>query len=100
MSDDELLEALVTVRRLGHAFLPRWQTNASTEEVARSAGRLVNVEALLPGSGIPSVQVLHPRPQAEAPRNQYSGTFGLGEFPLHTDLAHWSRPPRYLMLRC
>jgi L-asparagine oxygenase len=29
-----------------------------------------------------------------------SGHFGLGSFPLHTDLAHWAIPPRYLFLRC
>ena len=32
--------------------------------------------------------------------NTYSGNFGLCDFPLHTDLAHWAKPPRYLMLRC
>ena len=24
----------------------------------------------------------------------------MGTFPLHTDLAHWALPPRYLLLRC
>jgi L-asparagine oxygenase len=32
--------------------------------------------------------------------NTYSGIFGGGQFPLHTDLAHWRFPPRFLMLRC
>ena len=32
--------------------------------------------------------------------NSYSGNFGYGEFPFHTDLAHWYIPPRYLVLRC
>lgn len=31
--------------------------------------------------------------------NTYSGLFGLEEFPLHTDLAHWHSPPRYILLR-
>jgi L-asparagine oxygenase len=26
--------------------------------------------------------------------------FGTNKFPLHTDLAHWRFPPRFLMLRC
>jgi alpha-ketoglutarate-dependent taurine dioxygenase len=26
--------------------------------------------------------------------------FGHDQFPLHTDLAHWRFPPRFLMLRC
>jgi L-asparagine oxygenase len=34
------------------------------------------------------------------PINTYAGNFGLGQLPLHTDLAHWHVPPRYLMLRC
>jgi len=33
-------------------------------------------------------------------QNVYSGNYGLGEFPLHSDLAHWANAPRYLMLRC
>jgi len=32
--------------------------------------------------------------------NTYGGNYGLGALPLHTDLAHWYRPPRYVMLRC
>ena len=34
------------------------------------------------------------------PINTYGGNYGLRALPLHTDLAHWHRPPRYLMLRC
>jgi L-asparagine oxygenase len=30
----------------------------------------------------------------------YSGIYGLGCFPFHTDLAHWRVPPHYLLLRC
>lgn len=37
---------------------------------------------------------------SEAPPNVYSGNYGTEIFPLHTDLAHWSVPPRYLVLRC
>jgi L-asparagine oxygenase len=50
--------------------------------------------------GICDVQILTPRRVDESPRNIYSGNYGFGEFPLHTDLAHWSVPPRYLALRC
>lgn len=32
--------------------------------------------------------------------NTYSGNFGLGEFPHHTDYAHVRLPPPVLMLRC
>jgi L-asparagine oxygenase len=39
-------------------------------------------------------------PRSTAAPNTYSGIYGLGGFPFHTDLAHWQNPPRYLMLRC
>lgn len=32
--------------------------------------------------------------------NTYGGNYGRRRLPLHTDLAHWYRPPRYIMLRC
>lgn len=32
--------------------------------------------------------------------NTYGGHYGLGALPLHSDLAHWHRPPRYVILRC
>ena len=32
--------------------------------------------------------------------NTYGGNYGLQALPLHTDLAHWHYPPRYIMLRC
>jgi L-asparagine oxygenase len=34
------------------------------------------------------------------PKNTYAGNYGLGKLPLHTDLAHWHIPPKFLMLRC
>jgi L-asparagine oxygenase len=46
------------------------------------------------------IHQLRPRRVEEAPLNTYSGNYGLGEFPLHTDLAHWFLPPRYFLLRC
>lgn len=39
-------------------------------------------------------------PTTAKPPNTYAGNYGVGELPLHTDLAHWHIPPRYLMLRC
>ena len=44
--------------------------------------------------------ILEAAETTEVGRNQYSGHFGLGSFPLHTDLTHWRLPPRYLLLRC
>jgi L-asparagine oxygenase len=69
-------------------------------DVAATLGKVVNIEDLLPGSGIPTVQSLRPRESDKVGQNQYSGNYGLGDFPLHSDLAHWSLPPRYFLLRC
>ncbi len=46
------------------------------------------------------VQELRPRLKKQASPNTYSGNYGYGKFPLHTDLSHWCIPPRYLVLRC
>ena len=50
----------------------------------------------------PNKPVLHrlcARSQNVAAPNTYSGRFGLGEFPLHSDMANWTTPPRYVLLR-
>jgi L-asparagine oxygenase len=73
---------------------------SSTIDVSATLGKLVDIEDLLPGSGIPTVQLLRPRESSNVGQNQYSRNYGLGDFPLHSDLAHWSLPPRYFLLRC
>jgi L-asparagine oxygenase len=78
----------------GYVLLREYEpTTASTDAFAK-LGVADNVE------GLSSVQKLIPRDLTEAPPNTYSGNFGASEFPLHTDLAHWALPPRYLALRC
>jgi hypothetical protein len=93
-------DVTVAMHRKGYFVAPRWRRNRSTIDVSRSVGTVLDVGSLLPGSGIPTVQTLKPRPSTESPANQYSGRYGLDAFPLHTDLAHWARPPRYFVLRC
>ena len=56
--------------------------------------------AVLRLPSVAEVQLLVPRPTEDALPNTYSGNFGIQEFPLHTDLAHWFVPPRYFALRC
>lgn len=93
-------EAFDRLASHGYAFLPNWKPDVSTDESAHLLGELVDVGSLLPGCHVPSIQTLRPREVSPDLDNQYSGTFGLGPFPLHTDLAHWQIPPRYLVLRC
>lgn len=70
----------------GYALIPQFRCGASTFEVASDVGTVIDLEVLLPGSRIPTVQTLTPRKKSEAPGSRYSGVFGLGEFPLHTDV--------------
>lgn len=71
-----------------------------TAQVADIIGISVEIESFLPATGVPTVQLLSPKRRENALANHYSGSFGLEEFPLHSDLAHWSIPPRYFLLRC
>lgn len=86
-------EALLSMLEVdGYVFLPRHAKEDDATSVAAALG-----EPIAPWGGT-VVQRLVPR-QISTP-NTYSGLFGLGRFPFHTDLAHWRLPPRYLMLRC
>ena len=76
----------------GWAVLPRIAVGGSSESVAAQLG-----DPIAPWLGT-LVQPLTPK--AASTPNTYSGIFGLGRFPFHTDLAHWQVPPRYLLLRC
>jgi L-asparagine oxygenase len=89
----------VTIRD-GFSFIPEWCPDVGTLELAKMAGPVVDIASMLPTSNIPTVQTLVPRGTAVARPNVYSHRYGLGEFPVHTDLAHWPRPPRYFLLRC
>jgi L-asparagine oxygenase len=89
-----------TVDRDGFVLRKEHLSQLSTAEVADRLGCIIEIDKLLPSGRIPTVQSLRPRHTAEVKENQYSGHYGLDLFPLHTDLAHWMLPPRYLLLRC
>ena len=82
------------LRSFGYVFLPSHLPSSSTEDVVRTIGTLLRVEK---GSAI---HQLRPESTANSTPNTYSGIYGNEQFPLHTDLAHWRFPPRFLMLRC
>lgn len=84
----------------GYHFVRKWAPSKSTLEVARDVGNVIDMGSLRLVAGIDTVQTLRPTEQHESSVHRYSGNFGLDAFPLHTDLAHWLRPPRYLVLRC
>lgn len=82
----------------GYVVIKCLDARLSTEQVALKLGSIMDVSTILPS--VPKVQTLRPRKPDSRLMNQYSGTYGTEEFPLHSDLAHWYLPPRYLMLRC
>jgi hypothetical protein len=93
-------EVHATMRQEGFWFRKHLYPGLPTIQIAQELGRIVRVDEMIPSFAIETVQALRPRTVAEASKNRYSGHFGLGKFPLHTDLAHWALPPRYLFLRC
>jgi hypothetical protein len=59
----------------------------------RAAGR-----AILPGRpGQPSISTLRPVTSERAHRFSLSASYGRGKFPLHTDGAHLTRPPEFVV---
>lgn len=93
MSGDAMNVAKV-VAEYGFACYAQFSLGSTTEQVARSIGEPIALSNNSP------VHFLTPKRKDEATPNTYSGQYGLGEFPLHTDMANWHQPPRYLMLRC
>lgn len=86
--------------RVGYIFLSEWATNLSSLELASQIGEVMTFNNVRGYQNISTVQLLKPQKKSEKNLNHYSGVFGFEEFPLHTDLAHWNLPPKYLMLRC
>lgn len=78
----------------GYVFIERFYPNYSSNEVFSLIGSI----SILPGGR--AVHPLKPSKKEDAQPNTYSGIYGYEEFPMHTDLAHWHIPPRYLALRC
>src|ERR1700720_1820892 len=46
------------------------------------------------------IREIQPQTLEDATPNTLSSRFGLGQFPFHTDTAHWKIPARYLVLYC
>lgn len=82
------------IEEKGFAFVSELLPKFDTETVAKHLGYIEKLE------GIAMIQELVPKSETNAPPNIYSGNFGFGDFPFHTDLAHWHKPPRFLLLRC
>ena len=90
----ERREVAAAMTANGYAVVRRHKPDFESFVALSDFGEVESVE------GLNVVQQLVPRDLVESQPNTYGGTFGTAEFPLHTDLAHWAVPPRFLALRC
>jgi L-asparagine oxygenase len=77
----------------GYSYLPSYRPELSSYDAFLSLGAIDELQ------GFSNVQILRPKQKYAAEPNTYSGNFGVDAFPMHTDLAHWMLPPRYVALR-
>jgi L-asparagine oxygenase len=91
---EQLVNLATQLLEKGYAQIRANNIEESTFGLATRIGSVSSIP------GISTVQLLSPYTQACAPLNSYGSIYGLGHFPLHTDMAHWYAPPRYLLLRC
>ena len=78
----------------GYVFIAAHKPELETVEAVSLLGSVLTL------AGFAAFQDLRPQTKSNSAPNTYSGNFGTGEFPMHTDLAHWAIPPRYFALRC
>ncbi len=89
---DTSIDLAFNVAKDGYVLKKKWHPEASSDAIAAAIGHTLVLNQ--------ADAVHHIAPKAEAGPNSYSGIYGLGRFPFHTDLAHCRMPPHYLMLRC
>ncbi|MDD0979773.1 TauD/TfdA family dioxygenase [Pseudomonas shahriarae] len=90
----EILLVFEEVAQFGFSKFSVRDASVSTVEIASWLGVVANLP------GISKVQELTPKLQINTNESTYSGNYGLGVFPFHTDMAHWNSPPRFFILRC
>ena len=82
----------VELEKCGWAFVDGGCNSESILQIAR----LIGTPICSPKGEL--VRCLVPNPQHEADPRTFSGRYGCGEFPLHTDTAFWPCPARFLVL--
>lgn len=93
-SENEVsIEALRAVAANGYAVLDSHSTEGFLK-IAQELGRPIASRR-----GIDVVQTLQVSDEECAYANSLSSRYGAGKFPLHTDLAYWQVPARYVLLR-
>lgn len=103
-----------TARTLDTPALNRFDIHAIKSTLNRDGifySSLIEVNDLTEvGEGLGAIRVDRRSPQpvrdispqtfAEAKGNTLSSRYGTAPFPLHTDAAHWTEPPKYLLFHC
>lgn len=80
--------------KYGYVDLEKVGAGISTLELARWLADQIGARVCAP------LETLTTSTPGTKPLNTYGGNYALSRLPLHTDLAHWAVPPRYLILRC
>ena len=84
------------LHKIGFVMLLGWRSEEKTISFARLLGTVVDIKTLLPESDFSTIQTVGPGHKTEPSSYTYTCTYGPGEYPVDTDLAHWARLPRYL----
>lgn len=94
MEHEALRRLQCCVRECGWATV---ETNGSDQALLLVANAFGTPVPSRPN--VPLISRLAPTASKAARPGTMSSIFGLGEFPLHTDTAHWPTPARYVVLR-
>lgn len=89
-----MLSLVNQLRSDGYVEIAETDPNVPTVQLAREISDAIGTVVS------ESVESLVASPAGLKPPNTYGGNYGYDHLPLHTDLAHWYRPPRYVLLRC
>lgn len=94
LSRSVLKSSIFDLNMSGRTKIIQSDIREPTVQIAEKIGSIIQIENRT------DVDVLRVNSINTMPKNTYGGNYGHGELPLHTDLAHWNIPPKYLMLRC
>lgn len=90
---------LIKISVDGFVFIKTIPDDTATLVVASAIGEVINLHHLDCAYPDSFVDILTPKNKSDKNLNRYHGNYGYEDYPMHTDLAQWARPPRYLMLR-
>ncbi|WP_049789637.1 Fe(II)-2OG oxygenase family protein [Erwinia billingiae] len=84
----------------GYVFIPEFLPNNDIISCGKIIGEIIAPLIYPNGFSAGVFDTLIPKNKKNLNKNTYSAIFGFADFPFHTDLAHTTSPPQYLLLRC